>query len=107
MESDAGGFTPRGFPMNMPQEKKDKILKWKDYFFPYGVYDFTRKGGGTDIGPLEKQGVPVMDLSPDNQRYFIIHHTARDTFEQVNKRELELGAINMTMMIYLVSEYGL
>jgi len=107
MESDAGGFTPRGFTMSMPEDKKAAILKWKDYFFPYGAYDFTRKGGGADISPLEKQGVPVMELSPDNQRYFIIHHTGRDTFEQVNERELELGAIVMTMMIYLVSEYGL
>ncbi|HEY4797689.1 MAG TPA: M28 family peptidase, partial [Bacteroidia bacterium] len=106
MESDAGGFTPRGFTMSMSEEKKEKIKKWKDYFFPYGVYDFTRKGGGADISPLEKQGVPVMELSPDNQRYFIIHHTSQDTFEQVNKRELELGSIVMTMMIYLVSQYG-
>ncbi len=56
---------------------------------------------------MEKEGVPVIELSPDNQRYFIIHHTARDTFEQVNERELEMGSIMMTMMIYLVSEYGL
>jgi hypothetical protein len=48
-----------------------------------------------------------MELSPDNQRYFIIHHTGRDTFEQVNERELEMGAIVMTMMVYFVSEYGL
>jgi len=107
MESDAGGFTPRGFTMTMPEDKKEKIRKWKDYFYPYGAYDFTRKGGGADISPLEKQGVPVMELSPDNQRYFIIHHTSRDTFEQVNERELEMGAIVMTMMVYLVSEYGL
>lgn len=107
LESDAGGFTPRGFTMTMSEEKKDKIRKWKDYFYPYGAYDFTRKGGGADISPLEKQGVSLMELSPDNQRYFIIHHTARDTFEQVNERELEMGAIVMTMMVYFVSEYGL
>jgi Zn-dependent M28 family amino/carboxypeptidase len=107
IESDAGGFTPRGFTMSMPPEKKEKILKWKDYFLPYGVYDFSRKGGGADISPLGKKGVPLMGLSPDNQRYFIIHHTANDVFEQVNKRELELGAIVMTIMVYLVSEYGL
>ncbi|MBI4945089.1 MAG: M20/M25/M40 family metallo-hydrolase [Bacteroidetes bacterium] len=107
MESDAGGFTPRGFNMTMPEDKKERIRKWKGYFYPYGAYDFTLKGGGADIGPLEKQGVPVIGFSPDNQRYFIIHHTAMDTFEQVNKRELEMGAVVMTMMVYLVSEYGL
>lgn len=107
IESDAGGFTPRGFSMTMDDAKKQKIYKWKDYFFPYGVYDFTKKGSGTDVAHLEKQGCALMGLSPDSQRYFIIHHTVMDTFEQVNKRELELGSIAMTMMVYLVSEYGL
>lgn len=108
MEADAGGFTPRGFGMSMPDEKKNKIRQWEKYFQPYGAWDFTKKGGGADIGPLGKKlGVPMMGFSPDNQRYFIIHHTAQDTFEQVNKRELEMGAIVMTMMIYLISEYGL
>lgn len=107
IESDNGGFTPRGFGMIMPAEKKEKILKWKNHFFPYGVYDFTRKSGGVDIQPLGDQGTPLMGLSPDPQRYFLIHHTALDTFEQVNKRELELSSIVMTMMVYLVSEYGL
>ena len=107
IESDAGGFTPRGFSLVMDDAKKEKLTKWKDYFFTYGIYDFTKKGGGSDIGPLEKQGCPLMGLSPDSQRYFLIHHTALDTFEQVNKRELELGSIAMTMMVYFVSEYGL
>jgi len=108
MEADAGGFTPRGFSMSMDEDKKTKIRKWEKLFQPYGAWDFTKKGGGADIGPLGKKlGVPMMGFSPDNQRYFIIHHTAQDVFEQVNKRELEMGAIVMTMMIYLVSEYGL
>ncbi len=107
LESDAGGFTPRGFTMDMPEEKKNKIKSWQKHFQPYGAWDFTKKGGGADIGPLAKQGTPLMGFSPDNQRYFIIHHTALDTFEQVNKRELEMGAIVMTMMVYFVSEYGL
>lgn len=108
MEADAGGFTPRGFSMSMHDSIKSKITAWQNYFQPYGAWDFTKKGGGADIGPLGKKlGVPLMGFSPDNQRYFIIHHTAQDVFEQVNQRELEMGAIVMTMMVYLVSEYGL
>jgi Zn-dependent M28 family amino/carboxypeptidase len=107
IESDAGGFTPRGFGLTMPEEKKNKIKNWQKHFQVFGAWDFTREGGGSDIGPLAKQGTPLMGFSPDNQRYFIIHHTALDTFEQVNKRELEMGAIVMTMMVYFVSEYGL
>jgi hypothetical protein len=36
-----------------------------------------------------------------------LHHARSDVFEQVNKRELFLGAINMAALIYLVDKYGL
>ncbi len=44
---------------------------------------------------------------PDSQRYFDIHHTKNDVFENVNKRELELGAVDMAALLYLVDKYGL
>ncbi len=46
-------------------------------------------------------------LSPDSQRYFDHHHAANDTFEWVSKRELNLGAITMAQLVYLVAQYGL
>jgi carboxypeptidase Q len=107
LESDNGGFTPRGISMNASNEQRLKVKGWSNYFLPYDTYDFDGKGGGADVTPMEKLGVPVMELRPDGQRYFLIHHTRSDTFELVNKRELEMGAIVMTVMVYLVSEYGL
>jgi hypothetical protein len=108
IESDAGGFSPRGFSSEMDKEKKANLLKWKPLFEPYGVYDFSNEGGGADIGPLHKVlGTPVMELLPDSQRYFDYHHTAIDKFDAVNRRELELGAAAMTSMIWLISQYGL
>jgi len=108
IESDAGGFSPRGFGMEMPDSVKPYITKYKDLFLAYGVYDFTREEGGTDIGPLKaKLNVPLVGLIPDSQRYFELHHTDSDTFEQVNHRELKLGAVVMAQLIYLVSEHGL
>ncbi len=107
LESDAGGFTPRGIGMNMPEEKKQKIRSYAPLFLPYGVYDFSQNGGGVDITPLGRQGVPLAGLIPDSQRYFDLHHAASDTFETVNHRELKLGAIAITGLVYLISEYGL
>ena len=107
LESDAGGFTPRGFGLDMSEEKQKKILQWKPLFFDYGVYEFAAGGGGSDIGPLKKMGTALAGLSPDSERYFDLHHAATDTFESVSKRELDLGAANMTMLMWLVSEYGL
>ena len=106
LESDAGGFTPRGFTFGMSEEKLADIQKWKKLFYNYGVYELIAGGGGSDIEPLSEQGVPVCGLRVDSQRYFDVHHAATDVFEAVNKRELHLGAVNMTALIWLISEYG-
>jgi carboxypeptidase Q len=107
LESDGGGFTPRGFSIGMKQEQQNKVDQWKPLFYNYGVYEFITGGGGSDIEPLEELGIPVAELMPDSQRYFDQHHAANDTFESVSKRELHLGTVNMAAFVWLVSEYGL
>ena len=108
LESDAGGFTPRGFSFGGSTEQLKKLQSWIPLLHPYGVYEITKGGGGADIGPLNRQlRTPVAELNPDSQRYFDIHHTRNDVFENVNKRELHLGAVNMAALIYLIDKYGL
>lgn len=107
MESDRGGFTPRGFTLSGVEAAKAKIRSWKALFEPYGLSDFNQEGGGADIGPLANQGVTLIGFLPDSQRYFDYHHTPVDTFDKVNKRELELGAASMAALAYLIDKYGL
>jgi carboxypeptidase Q len=107
IESDRGGFVPRGFSIMASDEVKKKIQSWKPLFTPYGLEDFSEEGAGADIGPLAAQGTPLMEIVPDSQRYFSYHHTQEDTFDKVNKRELELGAGSMAAMVYLIDKYGL
>ncbi len=108
LESDAGGFTPRALGFTMSEEQFRKVSGWRELVAPYGCNEFVRGGGGADIGPLNRAlGTPMASLNPDSQRYFDIHHARSDVFESVNKRELELGAINMAAIIYLVDKYGL
>jgi hypothetical protein len=108
LEADAGGFTPRGFGFTMNKDQFNKVLQWRPLFFPYYGDEFTEGGGGADIGPLNQAlGTPVAELIPDSQRYFDYHHARNDVFENVNKRELELGALNIAALIYLIDKYGL
>jgi hypothetical protein len=108
LESDAGGFTPRGFSLGVSKEQMAKIQGWLPLLAPYGTEEFTTDGGGADIGPLNRVlGTPVGELNPDPQRYFDLHHARSDVFENVNKRELLLGAVNMAALIYLIDKYGL
>jgi carboxypeptidase Q len=108
LESDAGGFTPRGFGFDVSDAQLAKAKTWSSLLEPYGGGNLSKGGDGSDIGPLNRVlGVPTAGLNPDSQRYFEFHHARNDVFENVNKRELELGAINMAALIYLVDKYGL
>lgn len=108
LESDAGGFTPRAFGFTMSEEQFQKVSAWRSLIAPYGCSEFSMGGGGADIGPLNRAfKTPLAGLQPDSQRYFDYHHARNDTFEAVNKRELELGAVNMAALIWLVDRYGL
>lgn len=82
------------------------VWSWKDLFLPLGIYDFTRDEGGVDIGPLNKiLKTPLSGLLPDTQRYFDIHHNENDVFENINRRELVLGAAAMASLVYMVDTY--
>jgi len=107
MESDAGGFTPRGFGFTASASQRDRILSWQPLFRQYGALEFNEGGGGADIGPLRSLGTALIGLNPDSQRYMDLHHAKTDVFEAVSERELNLGVVVMAGMVYLVSQYGL
>ncbi len=108
LESDAGGFTPRGFSLETTDSVIVKLDSWLPLFKSYGVTDFVNEGAGTDVSPLNTLlNTPVVELRPDSQRYFDVHHAPNDVLENVNIRELKLGAINMAALIYLIDKYGL
>lgn len=105
IETDAGGFTPRGFGVDTVGGMYKTVSSWLPLFKPYFINFINQGGGGADISPLEKFNVPCIGYEPDSQRYFDIHHTADDTFDKVNKRELELGAAAIGSLIYLIDRY--
>lgn len=106
IESDGGGGLPLGFGMEANEESVAKLSQWKNLFLPYGIYELGKGWGGADIGPLRKQNTPLIGFITNNQRYFDYHHSANDVFENVNKRELELGCAANASLLYLISEYG-
>jgi carboxypeptidase Q len=111
IESDEGGFTPRGFSFSGVSDQfiKEINSKYKALLEPYEVDHLTIGGSGTDIEPMKDKvpGIVLIGFRPDSQRYFDIHHTPNDVFENVNKRELLLGAAGITSFIYLIDQHGL
>ncbi|CAI8882267.1 M28 family peptidase [Chryseobacterium sp. IT-36CA2] len=102
--TDAGGYSPRGFSLDMSPQRRRLVYPWKEYFLPYGVYDFDQTEAIQDISPLKKLDIPLAELVVDTQRYFDYHHSEQDTFDKVNKRELLLGAVTITQMIFMVDK---
>ena len=107
LESDAGGFTPRGFSFDTSESEFNSLKEFEELFNQYGIDNFIIGGSGADIGPLKDGKVILAGLRPDPQRYFDYHHAASDTFDKINKRELELGAAAMTALVYLLDNYKL
>ena len=107
LESDSGGFTPRGFSFDCSDTNFQHILNWKPLFKPYLIHYFEKGGSGADVGPLKGNNNVLAGLRPDSQRYFDYHHAENDTFDAVNKRELELGAATMTALVFLIDKYGI
>lgn len=110
LESDSGGFVPRGFSFEGHADVLKPFYKHVSQWLPllesYGL-QFSTGGSGADIGPLKSQKGLLIGLRPDSQRYFDYHHTDIDRIDAVNQRELELGAAAMTSLIYLIDKYGL
>lgn len=110
IESDRGGYTPRGFTFEGEEaifdKKFRKVYAWSDLLEPYGL-SLKKGGSGADIARLKVQKGLMIGFEPDSQRYFDLHHTKQDVFSEVNKRELELGVASMASLVYLLDKYGL
>lgn len=104
LESDRGGFAPRGFSCDGSDMQVTFLKTFATYFREYDLHIFERGYGGVDIGPLKDSfpGIPCFGFVVDSQRYFDFHHAPSDVFESVNKRELELGAAGIASFLYLL-----
>jgi carboxypeptidase Q len=108
LESDFGGFLPLGFYIDTDNALAlSRIISWKKYFEPYQIFQFNKGVAGVDVYPLKNNSILLMGLMTNLQRYSTLHHSDKDVFEEVDKRELELGAAAMTSIVYLIDKYGL
>ena len=106
IETDAGGFSPRGFDMEGTTAQFEKLKTFTSLLKPFNLHYFEQGGSGTDIEPLKDGKVALIGLVTDSQRYFEVHHSALDVFEKVNKRELHMGAASLAALIYLIDKNG-
>ena len=107
LESDRGGFAPRGFSVQADSATVTRVQQWQSYLELLDAGKVEAGHGGVDITPIVDKGTPGFGLLVDRQRYFDYHHSENDTLDKVHPRELEHGAIVMALLLYLISEQGL
>lgn len=107
IESDGGGFTPQGFNMQGSDKQFEWLKSCRTLLEPYQLFSFRQGWSGVDIGPLKNDRIALFGLSVDSQRYFDYHHSGNDIFENVNNRELSLGAAAMASLVYLIDQTGI
>ena len=104
MESDAGVFKPSGFGFSGPDESLKILQDIRTLLYRIDSGIITKGGGGADIGPIMREGVPGMGLSVDGSRYFWYHHTPADTYDKVDKDEFNRCVATMPLMAYVVAD---
>jgi hypothetical protein len=107
IESDRGGFAPRGFTVQADSSTLERMLRWKPLFEDIAAGRIVQGYSGVDVLQTVKQGAIGIGLDVGDHRYFDVHHSANDVVESVNPRELEMGAVVTAFLCYLLSEEGL
>ena len=107
IESDGGGFAPRGFSMDVDDSIAARIKEFRGLLEPYGLHQFSKGGSGADISKLKSEGALLIGLRPENHRYFEFHHSTEDNIKAINQRELEMGSASLAALIYLLDKYDI
>jgi hypothetical protein len=101
-ESDRGGFVPLGLAVG--GEILEKAQALADLFRPLGVSFIVPGGGGVDVAPLVQKGAAPASVIVNAAAYFDVHHSALDTVASVHPRELEMQAVILAGLAYILAE---
>jgi len=61
-------------------------------------------GGGADLGPMTPARVPVIALARDGTAYFDYHHTANDTLDKIDPKDLDQNVAAWAAVAYAIAD---
>jgi carboxypeptidase Q len=107
IESDGGVFRPIGFGFTGSDSARAIVRQVAGMLHRIGADSILPAGGGADIGPIMREGVPGMSHNVDESRYFWYHHTPADNVDKLDPREVAMNTAAMAVMAYVVANEGL
>jgi hypothetical protein len=104
IEMDGGAETPRGFGAGVDQSSMETLRQIGKLLEPIGAGEITPGGGGEDISPLLRDGVPGLAERAAGTHYFDWHHTEADTLDKVDPEDFRKSLAAMAVMSYVLAD---
>ena len=100
IEADSGAGRATGFGVTAGEGGEEIARRIARPLSGIGAAEISKGGGGADISPMRPAGVPMLLLRQETERYFDYHHSAADTLDKVDARDLALATAAMAVMAY-------
>jgi hypothetical protein len=104
IEMDGGAETPRGFGAGVDRSSMETLKQIGELLEPIGAGEITFGGGGEDISPLLREGVPGLAERAAGTHYFDWHHTEADTLDKVDSGDFRKSLAAMAVMGYVLAD---
>ncbi|MFJ6024699.1 M20/M25/M40 family metallo-hydrolase [Brevundimonas sp. NPDC092305] len=105
-ESDFGADNIYALRLPPGGQNSDFARAAAQVLYPIGVLSSATPElhGGVDIGPLAGAGVPVFGLAQDGTRYFDLHHTADDTLDKLDPKQVSQNVAAWAGLVWLIAD---
>ena len=104
LEMDGGAETPRGFGAGVDAKSMDMLRQIGALLEPIGAAEITGGGGGEDITPLIRDGVPGFSERAAGTHYFDWHHSEADTLDKVNPDDFRKSVAALAVFSYALAD---
>jgi carboxypeptidase Q len=111
IEMDGGAEKLRGFGLSIQGASAsvldhaiERMQEIAALMRPLGPVEIVRGGGGADIGPLMREGVPGIGHLTTGRRYFEWHHTEADTLDKIDRREFQEHVAALAVLGYVLAD---
>ena len=104
IEMDGGAESPRGFGASVDGPSMAMLQQIGKLLERINAGEITPGGGGSDIGPLMRDGVPGLGERTVGTHYFDWHHTEADTLDKVNLEDFRRNVAALAVMGYALAD---